>query len=209
MLNDFLASLLIFFLLINPIGLVPVFLSLTNGTPISYKQKMAIKGPVIAWFILIIFGYLGEPILTSLGISIDSFRVGGGLLLGITGLRMVMEQRQKSQKEKAEKLNPHDLEDISVFPIATLFVAGPGAITAVMLTMNKAAGDVAAQLITIAAITTVILIVMISFFLSSKISKYLPEGITSVISRVLGMLLLALSMQLIFDGIKAVFGIGS
>lgn len=207
MINDFLASLLIFFLLVNPLGLVPVFLSLTNGTPISYKQKMAIKGPLIAWFILIIFGYLGDSILTSLGISIDSFRVGGGLLLGITGLRMVMEQRQKSQKEKAEELSPHDLEDISVFPVATLFIAGPGAITAVMLTMNKAAGDFTAQLITVAAITTVILIVMASFVLSSKISKYVPESITSVISRVLGMLLLALSMQLIFDGIKAVFGI--
>ncbi|PID65536.1 MAG: MarC family transcriptional regulator [Gammaproteobacteria bacterium] len=209
MLNDFLANLLIFFLLINPIGLVPVFLSLTHGTPLAYKQKMAIKGPLIAWFILVVFGYLGEPILSGLGISLDAFRVGGGLLLGVTGFRMVLEQRQKSQKEKARELNPHDLEDISVFPIASLFIAGPGAITAMMINMSKNTGHISAQLIILAAITSIIVIVMASFILSSKISKYLPEEITSVISRVLGMLLLALSMQLIFDGIKSAFGLVS
>ncbi len=173
MLNDYLANLLIFFLLINPIGLVPVFLSLTQGTPIAYRQRMAIKGPFIAWCILVLFGYLGEPILSGLGISLDAFRVGGGLLLGVTGFRMVLEQRQKTQKAKADKNS----------------------------------GNITEQLIILAAITTIIVIVMASFILSNKISKYMPEEITSVISRVLGMLLLALSMQLIFDGIKSAFNL--
>lgn len=207
MLNDFLSALLIFFLLINPIGLVPIFLSLTNGTPSSYKYKMAIKGPIISWVILLLFGYLGEPILSSLGISLAAFRVGGGLLLGITGFRMVLEHRQKTQKEKAEALNPHDLEDIAVFPIATLFIAGPGAITAMMLTMNESGNDFASQMIIIAALSLVLVGVAMSFILSSKISKYLPEGLTSVISRVLGMLIIALAMQFIFDGVKAAFSI--
>lgn len=207
MLNDFLSSLLIFFLLINPIGLIPVFLSITSGTPPSYKQKMAIKGPLIAWVILIIFGFVGEPILSSLGISLAAFRVGGGILLGITGLRMVLEHRQKNQKEKAEALNPNDLEDIAVFPIATLFIAGPGAITAMMLTMNQHSGHWLQQLIAIAALTTMLAIVMAGFILSGKIERFLPEDITSVISRVLGMLLIALSMQFIFDGIKTAFSL--
>ncbi|MBS9777766.1 MAG: MarC family protein [Gammaproteobacteria bacterium] len=205
MLNEFLSNLLVFFVLINPLGLVPIFISVTGGTPISYKQKMAIKGPIVAWFILILFGYVGESILSSLDVSIDSFRVGGGILLGITGLRMVLEQQQKSRKQKAEELNPNDLEDISVFPIATLFIAGPGAITAMMLMMNKHSGDLLGQFMVILPLSIIISAVCVTFFLSSKISKYLPEGITSVITRVLGMLLLALSMQLIFNGIKAIF----
>lgn len=205
MLNDFLSILFILFLLINPIGLVPVFLSLTNGTPDSYKQKMAIKGPVVSWGILILFGYTGEFILSSLGISLAAFRVGGGLLLGITGIRMVLEHRQKVQKEKAEALNPNDLEDIAIFPIATLFIAGPGAITAMMLTMNEKTGDWLGQMVTIIALTLILAVVAISFILSGKIAKYLPEGIISVITRVLGMLVIALAMQFIFDGIKITF----
>lgn len=209
MLNEFLSSLLIFFLLINPIGLVPIFLSLTAGTPVSYRQKMAIKGPVVAWFILLFFGYVGESLLSSLGISLAAFRVGGGLLLGITGVRMVLEHRQKTQKEKAEALNPNDLEDIAIFPIATLFIAGPGAITAMMLTMNENTSNISGQLITILALTVVTLSVVFSFILSNRIAKYLPEGITSVISRVLGMLIIAIAMQFIFDGIKEAFSLTS
>lgn len=205
MLTDFLSILFILFLLINPIGLVPVFLSLTNGTPDSYKQKMAIKGPVVSWVILVLFGFVGEFILSSLGISLAAFRVGGGLLLGITGVRMVLEHRQKVQKEKAEALNPNDLEDVAIFPIATLFIAGPGAITAMMLTMNEQTGNWVGQLMTIVALTLILFVVAVSFILSGKIAKYLPEGITSVITRVLGMLIIALAMQFIFDGIKAAF----
>lgn len=207
MLNDFLSVFFILFLLINPIGLVPVFLSLTNGTPDRYKQKMAIKGPVISWGILIFFGYAGEFILSSLEISLAAFRVGGGILLGITGVRMVLEHRQKVQKEKAEALHPSDLEDVAIFPLATLFIAGPGAITAMMLTINEQAGNLTGQLMTMAALTIILTIVAISFVLSGKIAKYLPEGITSVITRVLGMLIIALAMQFIFDGIKESFGL--
>lgn len=207
MINDFFSILFILFLLINPIGLIPVFLSLTNGTPDSYKQKMAIKGPIIAWGILVLFGYVGEFILSSLDISLAAFRVGGGLLLGITGVRMVLEHRQKVQKEKAEALNPNDLEDIATFPIATLFIAGPGAIIAVMLEMNEQAGNWTGQAITLVALTFILTVVTISFILSGKIAKYLPEEITSVITRVLGMLIIALAMQFIFDGIKEVFNL--
>lgn len=212
MLNDFLASLLIFFLLINPIGLVPIFLSLTNNTPAAYKQKMAVKGPVVAWVILLLFGYLGESILSSLGISLAAFRVGGGVLLGITGIRMVLEHKQKTQKAKAEAINSEELhagelEDIAVFPLATLFIAGPGAITAMMLTMGESGQGFANQLVIIAALTFILTTVIFSFVLSGKIAQFLPEAIISVITRVLGMLIIALAMQFIFDGIKAAFAI--
>lgn len=212
MLNEFLSTLLIFFLLINPLGLVPIFLSLTNGTPTTYKQKMAIKGPVVAFGILLLFGYLGESILSSLDISLAAFRVGGGLLLGITGVRMVLEHRQKTQKAKAEainneELNDGELDDIAVFPLATLFIAGPGAITAMMLTMSENGQSIANQLVIICALITVLVVVVLSFMLSGKIAQFLPEALTSVITRVLGMLIIALAMQFIFDGIKAVFAI--
>jgi multiple antibiotic resistance protein len=203
--ETFLSVLLILFLLINPIGLTPVFLALTSGTPDEYKQKMAIKSTFIAWFILVIFAFAGNSVLTALGISLEAFRVGGGLLLTSTGFRMVLEHRQQRNKEKAQQHHATSLEDISVFPIATLFIAGPGAITALLLMMNDYGSTLAGQLIIVAAITLIVSMVTAVFLLSGKLSKFMPETITSVISRVLGILLISLGVQFVFDGILATF----
>ena len=205
MLETFLSVLLILFLLINPIGLTPVFLALTSGTPDEYKQKMAIKSTVVAWFLLVSFAFIGNSVLTALGISLEAFRVGGGLLLTSTGFRMVMEQRQQRNKEKAEQHHASSLEDISVFPIATLFIAGPGAVTAILLMMNEYGNTIAGKSVIVAAITLIVLLVTLVFLLSGKLSKFMPETITSVISRVLGILLISLGVQFIFDGILATF----
>lgn len=205
--SEFVSALLVFFLIMNPLDLVPIFLSLTAGAPDAYKKRMAIKGPLIAWGILLLFGFLGEKILASLGISIPAFRVGGGILLGITGVRMVLEHRQKTNRAKAEEINAHDdLEDIAVFPIATLFLAGPGSMTAMIINMNASA-DWVGQLIIVLAMTVVLLTIMIGFVLSGKIGRYIPDDLTSSIVRVLGILLIALAVQLIFDGIKLTFAV--
>lgn len=196
---------LILFLLINPIGLTPVFLALTSGTPDDYKQRMAIKSTVISWFLLLSFAFLGNSVLTALGISLEAFRVGGGLLLTSTGFRMVLETRQQRNKEKAEKHHPTSLEDISVFPIATLFIAGPGAITAILLMMNEHGGTLIGKGMIVGAITLIIVLVATVFLLSAKLSKFMPETITSVISRVLGILLISLGVQFVFDGILSTF----
>ncbi|PID64046.1 MAG: MarC family transcriptional regulator [Gammaproteobacteria bacterium] len=206
--NEFLSTLLIFLLIMNPLDLVPIFLSLTAGTPSNYKKKMAIKGPIIAWSILLFFGFLGDSILSGLGISLAAFRVGGGILLGITGIRMVLEHRQKTNRAKAEALNAHDdLEDIAVFPLATLFLAGPGSMTAMIIAMNASGGDWLTQLLTVAAMTLVLVAVMVSFILSGKIAHRIPEDFTSAITRVLGILLIALAVQLVFDGTKIAFSL--
>ena len=205
MLESFLSVLLILFLLINPIGLTPVFLALTSGTPDEYKHKMAIKSALIAWFLLVSFALMGNSVLEALGISLEAFRVGGGLLLTSTGFRMVLEQRQQRNKEKAEQHHATALEDISIFPIATLFIAGPGAITAILLMMNEYGNNVVGQAIIIAAITLIIILVAVVFLLSGKLSSFMPETITSVISRVLGILLISLGVQFVFDGVLATF----
>ena len=205
MIESFLSVLLVLFLLINPIGLTPIFLALTSGTPDDYKQRMAVKSAVISWFLLVSFAFLGYPMLTALGISLEAFRVGGGLLLSSTGFRMVLEHRQQRNKEKAEQHHAKALEDISIFPISTLFIAGPGAITAILLMMNEYGTSVIGKAIIVAAITIIILLVAIVLMLSGKLSKYMPETITLVISRVLGILLNALGVQFVFDGILATF----
>lgn len=206
--NEFLSAFLIFFLIMNPMDLVPIFLSLTAGTPSAYKKKMAIKGPLIAWVILLLFGLLGDDILSGLGITIPAFRVGGGILLGITGVRMVLEQRQKANRAKAEKHNAHDdLEDIAIFPIATLFLAGPGSLTAMIIAMNAGTGHIGVQIMTILAMTVAVILVMVAFLLANKIAHYVPEDFTSAITRVLGILLIALAVQLVFDGVKTTFGL--
>ena len=118
---------------------------------------------------------------------------------------MVLEQRQQRNKEKAEQHHAASLEDISVFPIATLFIAGPGAITAILLMMNDYGDSLTGQAIIIAAMTLIIIMVAAVFLLSGKLSKFMPETITSVISRVLGILLISLGVQFVFDGILATF----
>ncbi len=205
--SEFLSALMVFFLIMNPLDLVPIFLSLTAGTPAEYKRKMAIKGPIVAWCILLLFGLMGGKILSGMGISIPAFSVGGGILLGITGVRMVLEQRQKSNRAKAEALHTNDLEDIAIFPIATLFLAGPGSMTAMVINMNSAT-DWLGKFMTIVAMTVVLITVMGSFVISGKIDKYIPKDFTSAIIRVLGILLIALAVQLIFDGIKVTFNLG-
>lgn len=205
MLETFLSVLLLLALLINPPGQVPVFISLTQGTPESYKRRMAIKGCATAWGILLVFGFVGQGLLDALGISLPAFRVGGGLLLAVTGFRMVLEQRQKLNQQRAEEHQPVDLADIAVFPIATLFLAGPGAITAVMLMMNEHGDSWLEQLMIVAAISLLLGATLLMFLLSNKISDYLPESIVSTVSRILGMLLIALSVQFVFDGIRQTF----
>lgn len=205
------------FIIIDPIGLVPVFMALTTDGDARYRRTMAAKGVIIAFFILLFFALLGEPLLAALGISMPAFRMAGGILLFLIGLEMVFEKRGKKRNDRAEAHHQHEmekaqdsqqeLEDISAFPLAIPFLSGPGAIATIMLLMSEQQGDWLLQLGLISALAAVLLISFVLFLLSGELSRYLPDTVTTVISRLLGMLLAAMAIQFFVDGIKAFFNI--
>ncbi len=211
MVDQFISVVVVLFFIINPIGLIPVFVALTADTPDTFKRRMAIKGVFIGTIILLMFAIIGESILSSLGISLPVFRTGGGVILLITALNMVFEKRHQRNIKAAEDNQPEidldeeSLEDVSVFPIATLFLSGPGAITTTMLLMETHGSQMGGQFLVLGSITLVMLITLVALLLANELAKFLPEVITVVISRILGLLLVALAVQFIFDGIKQTF----
>ncbi len=191
-----------FFATIGPVDVAVIFAAMTKSSNAKQKRTMAVRGTLIAFVILIIFALMGETLLKTLGISLAALKFSGGILLLLIAIDMVFARpsggsstTEEENKEGAGK------EDISVFPLATPLIAGPGSMGAIMLLMARAQGDTKTQAIVIASMTAVLLVTLILLLLSSKVQKLL--GITGihVISRVFGVILAALAVQFMFDGI--------
>ena len=192
-----------FFATIGPIDVAAVFAALTaTGTP-EYKRAMAIRATLIAAIILVTFALIGEFLLASLGISLAALRAAGGILLLLIGIDMVFARASggtsTTDEEEREAISK---QDISIFPIATPLIAGPGAMGAAILLMANAEGDLARQVIVIASLLVILLLTGIALLLASKIHQFLGVTGMHVISRIMGVLLSALAVQFIFDGIK-------
>jgi len=204
MYEAFIAAFIGLFVIVDPIGIAPVFAGLTQGTDTSHKRTMAIKGTIVGTLILVFFALVGKPFLHALGISMDGLRVAGGLMLLIIALEMVFEKRTERKQESAEKLDDY-FEDISVFPVAIPLLAGPGAIATIMLTMSNYEGDIQAQGAILAALAVVMAITLVIFFTASKVMDWLGPTVNAVLTRLLGVILAALAAQFILDGIKNTF----
>lgn len=204
MYDAFIAAFIALFVIVDPVGIAPVFAGLTQGSPRAHQKKMAIKGTIIGTVILIFFASVGQPFFKVLGISLDALRVAGGVMLFIIAVEMVFEKRTERKQETAEKLDEH-FEDISVFPIALPLLAGPGAIATVMLLMANYKGDLAAQGAIIGALVLVMLITVITFFMAGKVMEWMGPSVNAVLTRVLGVILAALAAQYILDGFKGTF----
>jgi multiple antibiotic resistance protein len=192
------------FVVIDPPGLVPLFIALTQGMDTAHRRRLALRACVIAFAILLVFGIAGDTILGFVGISMPAFRIAGGILLFLTALDMLFERRtQRREGQKAE----HD-HDPSVFPLATPLIAGPGAIASVILLVGQSGegwGGVAAVL----ALVALMLVVTFVFLLASPpLERLLGRTGTVVITRLLGMLLAALSVQFVIDGVRGTGLIG-
>ncbi|UTW55609.1 MarC family protein [Kordiimonas sp. SCSIO 12610] len=204
MYDAFIAAFIALFVIVDPVGIAPVFAGLTQGSTREHQRKMAIKGTIIGTLILIFFASVGQPFFKVLGISLDALRVAGGVMLFIIAVEMVFEKRTERKQETAEKLDEH-FEDISVFPIALPLLAGPGAIATVMLLMANYKGDIAAQGAIVGALILVMLITVITFFMAGKVMEWMGPSVNAVLTRVLGVILAALASQYILDGIKGTF----
>jgi multiple antibiotic resistance protein len=191
------------FVVVDPVGLVPTFLAVTHGLPRSARRQIAVRASLIATAILVGAAAIGDWLLTRLGISFPAFRIAGGLLLFSIASEMVFGVRIERQSRTAEQAL-EDVRHIAAFPLAIPLMAGPGAITATVLLAAQANGRPLFLLVLIGMIVAVIGLCLAAFFLASRIGPLLGTTANVVLSRLLGVLLAALAVQFVIDGIRAV-----
>ena len=192
------------FVVIDPIGLTPIFIALTPGMTAQQRLAIAVRATVIASGLLFLFAFFGEQVLGFIGISMPAFRIAGGILLFLTALDMLFERRTKRREDRAEV--EEDTPDPSVFPIAIPLIAGPGAIASIILLVGQAEGTLG--MVSVLGVMIAVLAINFLFFLSaSVIERALGKTGIVVVTRLLGMLLAALSVQFVLDGIRG-FGLG-
>lgn len=192
------------FVVIDPPGLVPLFIALTRGMAPEKRRAMAQRACLIAAFLLLVFGLAGEAILAFVGISMPAFRIAGGILLFLTALDMLFERR--TQRREGQQAEPD--HDPSVFPLATPLIAGPGAIATMILLVGQAGPDWTATLWVLGLMVAMMAVTFAFLLASPPLERLLGRTGTIVITRLLGMLLAALSVQFVIDGVRGTGLIG-
>ena len=188
--------------IIDPPGCAPIFASLTRGASAAERRRLAIRSAGIAWGILMFFALLGEPLLRTLGISLSAFRLAGGIMLFMIALDMVFERRTERREERAKEIEgTPEAEDISVFPMAIPMIAGPGSIASIMLLSARADGTVEG-LTMLAAMTAVILLTLVALLAAGPLMKLIGAKLEAMITRILGVILAALAVQFVLDGLE-------
>jgi multiple antibiotic resistance protein len=195
----------VFFVVVDPLSLIPLFAGLTQGASARYKKKMAGKASVIALVICVLFALAGARFLGLMGISLSAFRIAGGTLLFLIALDMVFARPSGTRSTSSEQEEAKRREDISVFPLAFPFIAGPGALATILL----AVGEVDAKPLLFAGFLGVVgLVLMVCWVLmlaTPRLMKVLGVTGANVVSRLSGVILAALAVQFIVDGIRGSF----
>ncbi|MEE4187750.1 MAG: MarC family protein [Roseobacter sp.] len=191
------------FVVIDPIGLAPLFVALTQGMTDAARRRIAFRATAMAVLILLAFAAFGEALLSFIGISMPAFRVAGGILLFLTALEMLFERRTKRREDQSGE---EENDDPSVFPLAIPLIAGPGSIASVILLMGQRPG-LEGSLMVLGVTGVVMVIVLGLFMIAGPLERALGRTGVTVVTRLLGMLLAALSVQFVLDGLAA-FGFG-
>ncbi|WP_294255183.1 MarC family protein [uncultured Sphingomonas sp.] len=207
MIELFVSSFVTFFVIIDPPGCAPIFAGLTAGTNAVHRRAMAVRAVMVASIILLGFALFGEALLHALGISLNAFRIAGGIMLFLIALEMVFEKRTERREDRAEKVKAEDPVDISIFPMAMPMIAGPGSIASVMLLMAQSKG-IEQSLVVLAAMLAVLLLCVLALLAAGPIMRIVGARIEAVVSRLLGVLLAALAVQFVIDGIRAALAAG-
>ncbi|WP_134727109.1 MarC family protein [Paracoccus luteus] len=192
----YLAAFVTLFVVIDPIGLAPLFIALTAGMTPARARRIGWRAVGIALVLMVLFGLWGAQLLAGIGISLPAFRIAGGILLFLTALDMLFERRT----QRREGRTPDEDHDPSVFPLATPLLAGPGALASMILLVEQRPGWAhwaAVNLVMLA----VLALVLVLFALSRPLARALGRTGTMVVTRLFGMLLAALSVQFIVDGL--------
>jgi multiple antibiotic resistance protein len=192
---------------VDPIGLAPIFLSVTPSMTARERTHVAVRASIIAFVILAFFAVAGDMVLHLLGIGLPAFQIAGGLLLFWIAFEMVFELRNDRKQHTAKVAVTQDhIRNIAAFPLAIPLMAGPGAITATILLAGRTTGDAAGLLTLIALLALVMLAGLAVFFTAERLSRLLGVTGNIVLSRLLGIILASLAVQFVVTGGKAVVG---
>ena len=207
MIELYLSALVTFFVVIDPPGCAPIYAGLTNGATPMQRRSMAIRAVLVAAIILFVFAAVGEALLNALGVSLSAFRIAGGIMLFLIALEMVFEKRTERREDRAAKVaSTPEVEDVSIFPMAMPMIAGPGSIASVMLMMSRNHG-VEKVAVVLAALATILALTLVALLAAGPLMRLLGARIEAVITRILGVLLGALAVQFVIDGIRISLGL--
>ncbi|MBP0615370.1 MarC family protein [Jiella mangrovi] len=191
------------FVILDPLGLIPLFLALTPGASSQARSKIALRASIIAFAILALFGLTGLALLEVLGITLGAFRLAGGLFLFWIGFELVFEKRsERKQKSASQAIDEQDSGDVAAFPLAIPLMAGPGAISAVILLSGNLPGVVGKAAL-LAVVFAAMLVTFAFLAIAHRLDRFLGATSRAVISRLLGVLLAALAVQFVADGAAA------
>lgn len=192
---------------LDPPGLAPVFLALTTGMSRVQRGQVALRGSIIAFGILAMFALFGSSILELLGISLGAFRISGGLLLFWISFEMIFEKRQERKEKTGEVAVTLDhIQNIAVFPLALPLIAGPGAISATVLISGTMQTSID-KLIFIGILAFIMLLVFAALIVAERMDRFLGNTGRAILTRLLGVLLAALSVQFVVDGVRSAFAL--
>jgi multiple antibiotic resistance protein len=200
----------VFFVVVDPVSLIPLFTGLTAGASSSYKRRMAVKAVTISAAILLLFALGGAAFLQLMGISLEAFRIFGGLLLFLLALEMVFARESGTRTSSDEAAESRRRADISVFPLAFPFIAGPGALATILLWFGRIQLPGQAGLFCglIAAAALVLAIVLALLWVAEPLMRVIGVTGANVASRILGVVLGALAVQFVIDGLRQAFALG-
>lgn len=201
----FISALVTLLVVVDPLGLVPIFISMTDGLPMAARRQVALRATLIAFGILCGAALIGGWLLHELGIGLPAFRIAGGLLLFSIASEMVFGVRIVRQAQEAEAAVDEQVRNIAAFPLAIPLMAGPGAITAAILLAGRAGSDIVQLSFLLVVIALVLLACLVAFMLGARLSKLLGVTGSIVLERLLGVILAALAVQFVIDGVRAIW----
>lgn len=197
---------IVLFVVMDPVGVTPMFGTLTRGGGGLHRRRMAYRGVSLAAAILLVFAFIGSWLLHTLGIGIPAFKIAGGILLFLIAIDMVFARHSGGRSTtEPENQEARYKEDISVFPLAFPLIAGPGALTTILLMVGEAHGNGWYFVSMIAVLLVVLAITLVCLLMAGSLMKLLGETGANVVDRLLGVILAALAVQFIVDGVRAGF----
>ena len=206
MLDELVKFFVLFFVIVEPISLVPLFAALTEGADEAFRSRMARRAVLIAGGVLALFAIGGAWFLQTMGISVAAFRIAGGVMLFLIALEMVFARESGTRVTSEEKSESRKRADISVFPLAFPFIAGPGAIAIVLLTFGASRADVPLSFGLFGVVVLVLAITYALMRLTPLVMRGMGVTGANVVNRLSGVVLAALAVQLIIDGLSGAFG---
>jgi len=203
MLNQFFLDTVALFVIVDPIGTATIFAGLTKSEAAEKRRRLALRGTALASLMIAFFAFAGEFLLTALGISLPAFQFAGGVLLFLLAIDMVFARSsgfRSTTTDEAEEARSS--QDISVFPLAIPLIAGPGALTSIVLLMQQAGQDFARSMLVLLALAVVMLATLLALWGAALLIRILGVTGTNVISRVLGVILSAFAAELVLKGMR-------